>query len=355
MPKRLIATALSLSLLLFSGGCAPAPPAAGAAPADRSGSGAAEITPEGMRARIHFLASDELSGRDTWSPGLEAAAAYLVSEYHQMGLEPAGDDATFYQRYPFRARTGNLARSPNTVVEESFPPNVVALLRGSDPELRDEYVILSAHFDHVGVGVPVNGDSIYNGADDNASGTSALLEVAEAFSTLAERPRRSIVFLHVSGEEHGLLGSQYYSENPTVPIDRVVANINVDMISRNSPDSIVVIGKDYSTLGSTVDQVGQRHPELGLTVSDDLWPEERFFYRSDHFNFARLEIPALFFFSGVHEDYHRPSDTVEKIDAEKASRVARLIFYTAQEVANSPTVPQWDAAGLAEVRRLTGR
>src|SRR5690606_2128007 len=148
-----------------------------------------------------------------------------------------------------------------------------------------------------------------------------LLEVAEAFASLPTSPRRSIIFLHVSGEEHGLLGSRHYSDNPTVPVASIVANLNVDMIARNSPDSIVAIGKDYSSLGGLVEAVGERHPEIGLVVSDDLWPEERFFYRSDHFNFARLEIPSLFFFAGVHEDYHQPSDEPDTIDAEKASRV----------------------------------
>src|SRR5690606_36809173 len=164
---------------------------AGAAPASAQTAAAAEaITPRDMEARIYFLASDALAGRDTWSPGLEAAAAYLASEYRQLGLEPAGDEGTFYQRYPFRSRRGNLARSPGVVEVESHPPNVVAVLRGSDPQLRNEYVILSAHFDHVGIGQPVNGDSIYNGADDNASGTAALLEVAKAFTTLPQPPRR---------------------------------------------------------------------------------------------------------------------------------------------------------------------
>jgi Zn-dependent M28 family amino/carboxypeptidase len=314
--------------------------------------GAEAITPADMQSRIYFLSSDALGGRDTWSPGLETAASYLVSEYRQLGLEPAGEDGTFYQRYPFETRRGNLAQGPAVVDEETFPPNVVAILPGSDPELRDEYVVLSAHFDHVGVGQPVNGDSIYNGADDNGTGTAALLEVAEAF-TMAGAPRRSVMFLHVSGEEHGLLGSRYFSEHPTVPVEKIVANINVDMIGRNSPDSIVVIGKDYSSLGGAVNQVGARHPELGLTVSDDIWPEERFFFRSDHFNFARLEIPAIFFFAGVHEDYHRPSDTYDKIDNDKAARVARLIFYTVQDIANAADRPEWDAAGLVEVQRLT--
>ena len=240
------------------------------------------------------------------------------------------------------------------VVEESFPPNVVAVLPGSDPQLRNEYVVLSAHMDHVGVGEPVNGDSIYNGADDDASGTSALVEVAEALSLLPEAPRRSVVFLHVSGEESGLLGSQYFSEHPTIPIDRVVANINVDMIGRNSPDSVVVIGKDYSTLGPLADSLQAMHPELGLTLADDIWPEERFFFRSDHFHFARKEVPSLFFFSGVHEDYHEPSDELDKLDVDKAARITRMIFHLVREVANAPERPSWNPDGLAEVRALTG-
>jgi Zn-dependent M28 family amino/carboxypeptidase len=214
-------------------------------------------------------------------------------------------------------------------------------------------VILSAHLDHVGVGRPVDGDSIYNGADDNASGTAALLEVAEAFSRLGVLPRRSIVFLHVSGEEKGLLGSRWYSDHPTLPLERTVANVNVDMIGRNSPDSVVVIGKTYSSLGPLAERVGERHPELRLTLSDDLWPEQRFFFRSDHFNFARKEVPALFFFTGVHECYHRPCDQVEGIDPDKAARISRMIFYLVHEIAESGDRPTWDAAGLEEVRRMT--
>jgi hypothetical protein len=335
-----------LSLLFTASSCTSAPGATLAPPANDPAVGAESITADDMHGRIYFLASDALLGRDTPSPGLESAAAYLVGEYRRMGLEPAGENGTFYQRYPFRPRG-------NPAVEVSYPPNVVAVVRGSDPRLRDEYVVLTAHFDHVGVGRGVIGDSIYNGADDNASGTAALLEVAKAFSTLPDPPRRSVLFLHVSGEEHGLLGSRWFSDNPTVPIRQIVANINADMISRNAPDSIVVIGKNYSTLGEVVERAAARNPQLGLTVADDPWPQERFFYRSDHFNFARLEIPSLFFFSGVHEDYHRPSDTVDRIDPDKAARVARLIFHTAEAIANEPDRPRWDPAGLAEVRSMT--
>jgi Zn-dependent M28 family amino/carboxypeptidase len=172
-------------------------------------------------------------------------------------------------------------------------------------------------------------------------------------ASLPVRPRRSVIFLHVSGEEKGLLGSRWYSDHPTVPLQQIVANVNIDMIGRNSPDTVVVIGKDYSTLGAVVNTVGGRHSELRLTAADDIWPEERFFFRSDHFNFARKEIPAIFFFTGVHADYHRPSDTVDKIDSGKAMRVTKLIYHTAMEIANADGRPTWDAQGLEEVRRLT--
>ena len=312
------------------------------------------ITPADMISRITFLSSDSLAGRDTPSPGLETAAAYLVAEYQSLGFEPAGDRGTFYQRYPFRVRRADFRSGPVPAEEEqSFPPNVVATIRGSDPALRDEYVILSAHFDHVGIRTAINGDSIYNGADDNGTGTAALLEIAEAMAALPEAPRRSVMFLHVSGEEHGLLGSRYYSDNPTVALDAIVANINVDMIGRNSPDTIVAIGKGYSSLGETVDRVAASYGNLGLSVVDDMWPAERFFFRSDHYNFARREIPAVFFFAGTHEDYHRPTDTVNKIDGGKAARVARLIFLTALDVANAAARPNWTPTGLMEVRGLT--
>lgn len=240
------------------------------------------------------------------------------------------------------------------VVERTMVPNVVAMIEGSDRQLKNEYVIFSAHMDHVGrVGVGFNGgcgirgtdlpsDSICNGADDNGSGTVALMNIAEAFSSLKKKPKRSVIILHVSGEELGLLGSEWYADHPTVPIAQIVANVNMDMVGRNSPDSIVVIGKEHSDLGNTLNLIGQRHPELKLIPSDDIWPEQRFYERSDHFNFARNGVPVLFFFAGVHDQYHRTSDHVELMDFDKISRVAKLGFYLAAEVANAPARPKWD-------------
>jgi Zn-dependent M28 family amino/carboxypeptidase len=238
---------------------------------------------------------------------------------------------------------------------EHRPPNVAAVLRGSDPTLRDTYVVFSAHIDHTGICAPGTADPICNGADDDASGTSAIMELAEAFAMLPTAPKRSIIFLGVSGEEKGLLGSSYYADHPTVPVESIVANVNIDMIGRNNPDSVVVIGKTYSSLGPLLEQVNGQHPELRMTTSDDLWPEQRFFFRSDHFNFARREIPSIFFFTGVHEDYHRPSDTVDKIDLDKITRITRLIFHYGNAIANGDARPEWDAAGLEEVRRLVSQ
>jgi Zn-dependent M28 family amino/carboxypeptidase len=204
--------------------------------------------------------------------------------------------------------------------------------------------------DHVGVGRPdAEGDSIYNGADDNASGTTAVIEVAEAMASLATPPRRSMMFLLVSGEEKGLWGSEYFAMNSPVPVERLVADLNTDMVGRNWPDTIVAIGKEHSDLGVTLERVNAAHPELGMTAIDDLWPEERFYERSDHFNFARQGVPILFFFNGVHEDYHQPSDEVGLIDGEKAARIAKLVFYLGFDIANADGRPQWNPASYPAI------
>lgn len=249
--------------------------------------------------------------------------------------------------------TGRLETDARVEALEAW--NAVGWVEGSDPELRDEVVILTAHMDHVGVGRPVAGDSIYNGADDNASGTAAILELAQAFGALEPRPRRSVVLMAVSGEEKGLLGSEWYVRHPLFPLERTAANVNMDMIGRNWRDTVVAIGLDASSLGPTLRAVNADHPELGLEVIDDPWPEERFFFRSDHYNFARRGVPALFFFSGVHEDYHRPSDTPEKIDLEKTERIVRLIFHFGVAVAEAETRPEWDPDAYRRVVDEAGR
>jgi hypothetical protein len=236
------------------------------------------------------------------------------------------------------------------------PPNIVAMLSGSDPRLRAEYIVFSAHIDHVGVGRPdARGDSIYNGADDNASGTSAVLEIAEAFAALAEKPLRSLMFVLVSGEEKGLLGSAAFVRNPPVPMAQMVANINIDMVGRNAPDTVVAIGQSYSSLGPAIQNVARQQAQLGLVVAPDLWPEEQLFFRSDHFNFAAQQVPAIFFTTGLHEQYHRPGDEAHLINNDKVARIAQLLFRYAVALATAPERPQWTAEGLAEMRKHTGR
>ena len=478
---------------------APDPHAAVAAAATR-------IDSAGILGHVAFLASDELAGRDTPSPGLEAAAEYIARRFDALGLTPAGDDGGWLQRYPYisssfdaeasslmaegegggaslafgeqwfamplgpdherlhagvvyggavgdnayppeaegrvvavtsgpglgmelfteigyavqsgaaglliilnpaipaqaipsiteqvaglpaqeipvlgvlRSAAADLFKAAGLDIdavaptegsgtpmdlgfdlsirvamdrEEFDPPNVVALLPGSDPALGESYIVYSAHFDHVGIGTPdAEGDSIYNGADDDASGTALVLEVAEAFAALPEPPKRSVLFLAVSGEEKGLLGANYWANNPTVPIEGVIANINADMVGRNAPDTLIAIGGEYSSLGTLSEQVAAAHPELGLVIAPDPDPSENAFFRSDHVAFVRKQVPAVFYTTWLHEDYHAPSDEVDEIDADKLTRVARLAFLVGWNVAESTTTPSWNPGAWDEVSRI---
>lgn len=163
-----------------------------------------------------------------------------------------------------------------------------------------------------------------------------------------------MIFLAVSGEETGLWGSRFFAENPGVAPGQLVADLNADMISRNAPDTIVVIGKEHSDLGETMNRVNAAHPELNLTAADDIWPEQNFYRRSDHFNFARQGVPILFFFSGTHEDYHGVDDEIENMDITKATNTTKLIFYLGLELGNAAEKPQWDPDSYAEIVEMGG-
>ena len=230
--------------------------------------------------------------------------------------------------------------------------NVVAVWEGSDPVLKSEYVALGAHYDHVGYGcIPAGSDTLCNGADDDGSGTTALLGMAEALSKSPTRPKRSVLFVWHCGEEKGLWGSRYFTEFPTVPLDHIVAQINIDMIGRSKkegdtnarnaeltgPDAVYLIGSTMMSteLGELVNAVNKSYLNLTFdTKYDDPSDPNRFFYRSDHYNYARKGIPIIFFFDGVHEDYHRPGDTADKIDYQKMEKITRTIYMTAWEIAN---------------------
>ncbi len=211
--------------------------------------------------------------------------------------------------------------------------NVVAYLEGSDPDLKQQVVAFGAHYDHVGMNG--NGD-IFNGADDDGSGTVGMLEVARAFAGNGKRPRRSMIFVSHAGEEKGLLGSKFYTNHPLVPLGNTVAQLNVDMIGRNDPNAVYIIGSNFlSRELHTINETANQSVGLDLDYGyNDLDDPNRFYYRSDHYNYAKHGIPIIFYFSGTHEDYHQPTDTVDKIDFTKMQRIVRLLYLTGWQVGN---------------------
>jgi hypothetical protein len=248
----------------------------------------------------------------------------------------------------------------STKVERVMTQNVVAIFEGRDPQLKQEYVAFGAHYDHLGVATrPINGDSIYNGADDDGSGTVSLISMAEALSKAKRRPKRSTLFVWHCGEEKGLWGSQYFTSYPTVPLDHVVTQLNIDMIGRSKsagdtnpankelsgPDEVYVIGsKMMSTeLGALSERVNDHYLKLHFNYRyDNPQDPNRFFFRSDHFNYAQKGIPIIFYFDGVHEDYHRVTDEVQKIDFNKMEHVARTVYETMWEISELKSRPVVD-------------
>jgi len=229
--------------------------------------------------------------------------------------------------------------------------NVVAIWEGSDPVLKNEYVAVGAHYDHVGICAPTGPDPICNGADDDGSGTTAILSMAEALAKAPTRPKRSVIFVWHCGEEKGLWGSRYFTEYPTVPLDHIVTQLNIDMIGRSKkegdtnprnkeltgPNDVYLIGSTMMSteLGELVQSVNKSYLNIGYdTRYDDPADPNRFFFRSDHFNYARKGIPIIFFFDGVHEDYHQPGDSPDKIDYQKMEKITRTVYMTLWEVAN---------------------
>ncbi len=244
--------------------------------------------------------------------------------------------------------TLNIANNTETIPTQ----NVVAVWEGSDPVLKAEYVALGAHYDHVGSGcIPIGDDRICNGADDDGSGTTALLGMAEALAKAPSRPKRSILFVWHCGEEKGLWGSRYFTEFPTVPLNQITAQINIDMIGRSKkegdtnpknvdltgPNAIYLIGSTMMSteLGEIVNSVNKSYLNITFdTRYDDPTDRNRFFFRSDHYNYARKGIPIIFFFDGVHEDYHGAADTADKIDYQKMEKITRTVYMTMWEIAN---------------------
>lgn len=229
--------------------------------------------------------------------------------------------------------------------------NVIGYIEGSDPNLKKEFVFVTAHYDHLG---KPDSSVIYYGADDNASGTAGVIEIARAFVEAKRKgvgPKRSVVCMLVSGEEKGLLGSEFYVQFPLFPLGATVVDINIDMIGRvderhaGNPNYIYVIGSDRlsSTLHTINEQVNAEYTQLELDYKyNDPNDKNRYYERSDHYNFAQRGIPSIFYFNGTHADYHKPTDTVDKIDFNALAKRAQLAFHTAWEIANCPSRPLVD-------------
>lgn len=340
-----------------------------------------------LRTRLEIIADDSMLGRKVGTIGNRMATKYIADEFRKLGLEPAGDSGTFFQDiYP----------TPTTRFDASkLVPggarNVVAILRGSDPALRNTFVAIGAHNDAIGIVSPrdpdsvraanlaieklkneagrmvtaaerdsiravVNAarvrpavtriDSIVNGADDDGSGTVGLLEIAEAFAKSGNRPRRSILFVSHTGEESGLLGSRWFTDNPTVARDSIVAQINVDMIGRGGAADIRGGGPNYlqligarrlsTELGTVIDQVNSERARpfvFDYTWDADGHPE-RIYCRSDHANYARFGIPVAFFWTGLHGDYHQVTDEVRFVDFEHAERITQFLHDVVARIAS---------------------
>lgn len=290
------------------------------------------ITASELKEHLYIFSSDNYQGRLAGSSGQKEAVEYLKSYYIKEEIASPYKDSTYYQRIP----KSYFLNDYNNATE-----NVLSFIKGT--EKPDEVIIISAHHDHKGV----NGNGeIYNGADDDGSGTVAILEIAQAFKEAKKNgfgPKRSILFLHLTAEEIGLHGSRYYTENPVFPLNKTVANLNIDMIGRvdeshqENPNYIYLIGanKLSTELHYISESINSEFYNFELDYKyNDVNDHNRYYYRSDHYNFAKHDIPVIFYFNGEHEDYHQTTDTADKINYSILEKRTRLIFATAWQLAN---------------------
>jgi hypothetical protein len=313
------------------------------------------------------LADDSMQGRATATPGGERAARFLAGEMRRIGLTPGGDDGYFqtvpmYVPAPDTAagrgrggRGGGVRVATGPAMLDTIPAerrrhaaNVIGILPGGDPKLKDEVILVLSHYDHLGIGRPdARGDSIYNGADDDAAGTVAVLEIARLLHA-AGTPRRTIIFANMTGEERGLLGTNYFIAHPVVPLSQIVAGFEIEMIGR--PDSLAggpgkawLTGYDRSTMGDML-------KEYGIPIVPDPRPAQNFFQRSDNYGFAVRGIVAhtLSTFN-LHTDYHRPSDEVGTIDFNHMTEVIHAAAEAVRHLADGPK-PEWHPGGQPQPR-----
>lgn len=290
-----------------------------------------QIKSEDLQEHLYLLSSDILRGRKTGDKGQKMAVNYVTAYYEHLGLLPPASYPDYTQTIPQEYFDGK-SNGPSK--------NILAYIEGS--EFPNQVLVISAHYDHLGT---KNGE-VFNGADDNASGNAALMELAQSFQLAKKQgkgPKRSILFLHFTGEEIGLYGSRFYIENPAFSIDSTVVDLNVDMVGRidnkhkDKKEYIYLIGSDRlsTELHKLSERVNKKYTNLKLDYTyNELDDPNDYYRRSDHFNFAQVNIPVLFYFNGTHEDYHKITDTADKIDYELLTLRTQLIFYTAWEIAN---------------------
>lgn len=301
------------------------------------------ITAESVKKHLLVLASDEYEGRETGKDGQKKAARYIAEHFQKTGLKSA-TDSSYLQKFLFKGSlSDSTVFSCGTALqegEEIYSENVLGIIEGK--EFKDEIIFITAHYDHLGV----RDGKIFNGADDNASGTAAVMEIARAFEAARQSgsvPKRTIVCMTVSGEEKGLLGSSYYIENLLFPIENTVCDLNIDMIGRgdsihkNDSNFVYIIGSDK--ISTELHRINENanstytHLKLDYTFNEPDDPN-RFYERSDHYNFAKKGVPVIFYFNGTHEDYHQETDEIEKINFPLLAKRAQLVFFTAWELAN---------------------
>ncbi len=338
MTSRVLATGL---LALLAACTSPAPSAERSARRER------------VESLLGALAADSMEGRRTSTPGSYRASRLLAAELERIGVEPAGTDGFFQDVILVRPEDGGvrLGLLPPDTDLDSIPAerilrdrNIIGLVRGSDPELREEIVVVGAHFDHLGIGPSVGGDSIYNGADDDASGTVAVVEIGREL--VRDPPPRSVLLLLTTAEEGGLLGSSLFVAQPTVELSRIVANLQIEMIGR--PDSLAGgFGRAWLT-GYYRSTVGDQLNESGSTIVPDPRSAQNFFGRGDNIVFARAGIPAHTISSfSLHADYHQPSDEVERVDFAHMTEVIDATIDMVRALASGQK-PEWHEGGRPE-------
>lgn len=287
----------------------------------------ATVSQESVKKYMQGLASDEMRGRGSATADELTAAKYIASQLKLLKIEPAGDEGGYLQTAKFGARTTT---------------NVIGIMRGSDPQFAKETVLLSAHLDHLGIGREVNGDNIYNGADDDASGCTAVLELAEALAA-GPRPKRTVVFALFGSEEIGGYGARYFQGHPPVPVESFVANLEFEMIGRPdaavAPHTLWLTGYERSNLGAELAAHGAR-------LVADPHPEQHFFQRSDNYVLALKGIIAHTVSSyGLHRDYHQPSDDLAHVDFAHMTEAIESMVEPVRWLVNTDFKPQWSKNG----------